>query len=123
MLAVAMVIGSGVGVLIMSLSTLEALRDTTAAYYDRYGFADVFAVATRVPQHVEARIAEIPGIQTVQTRIARYATLDIDGFAEPAIGRLSSIPATGQPGLNQTAHGKGQVVSTHDLDNPDSLAP
>ncbi|HEY5665143.1 MAG TPA: FtsX-like permease family protein [Gammaproteobacteria bacterium] len=109
-LAVAMVIGSGVGVLIMSLSTLEALRDTTAAYYDRYGFADVFAVATRVPEHVEARIAEIPGIQTVQTRIARYATLDIDGFAEPAIGRLSSIPASGQPSLNQLALRSGRWI-------------
>ena len=41
--AIALVIASGVAVLIMSLSTLEALRRTTEAYYERYELADVFA--------------------------------------------------------------------------------
>ena len=34
-LAVALVIASGVAVLVMSLSTLEALQATTDAYYER----------------------------------------------------------------------------------------
>ncbi|MDH5619912.1 MAG: hypothetical protein OEZ11_14965, partial [Gammaproteobacteria bacterium] len=45
-IAVAMVLGSGVAVLVMSMSTYVALNDTTAAYYERYRFADVFAGAT-----------------------------------------------------------------------------
>src|SRR5690348_14350596 len=87
-LAVAIVIASGVAVLVMSLSTLEALDETTAAYYERNGFADVFANAVRAPIRVADRVAELPGVQTVEARITHYATLDIEGFAEPVIARL-----------------------------------
>jgi putative ABC transport system permease protein len=109
-LAIALVVGSGVAVLVMSLSTLEALSETTQAYYERYRFADVFAGATRVPERVAARVADIPGVQFVQTRIARYATLDIEGFAEPVIGQLTSIPEASQPELNQLALRSGRWI-------------
>jgi putative ABC transport system permease protein len=110
-LAVAMVIGSGVGVLVMSLSTLEALSETTEAYYERYRFAEIFAGATRAPERVAQRIADVDGVQSVQTRIARFATLDIEGFAEPVIGRLTSIPEDGQPSLNRLAVRDGRWVA------------
>lgn len=109
-LAVALVIGSGVAVLVMSLSTFEALSETSEAYYERYRFAEVFAGAKRAPMSVARRIAEIPGVQFVQTRISRFATLDIEGFAEPVIGRLTSIPDTGQPILNQLALRSGRWI-------------
>jgi putative ABC transport system permease protein len=111
-IAIAMVIGSGVAVLVMSMSTFEALGETTAAYYERYRFAEVFAGATRVPDRVAQRISEIPGVQFVETRITRFATLDIDGFAEPAIGRLTSIPDGGQPRLNQLALRSGRWIAS-----------
>ena len=49
-LAIAMVIGSGVAMLIMSLSTLESLRRTQESYYQRYRFAHVFAQMKRAPR-------------------------------------------------------------------------
>jgi len=110
-LAVALVIGSGVATLVMSLSTVEALQDTTDAYYQRYRFGEVFAFATRAPLRLVNQIADIPGVQTVQTRISRYATLDIEGFAEPAIGQIMSIPDYGQPQLNQLVIRKGSWIS------------
>jgi len=110
-IAVALVVGSGVAVLVMSLSTLEALRSTTDAYYEHYRFGEVFATATRVPEIVADRVAAIPGVQLVQTRVTRFATLDIPGFAEPVIGRLSSIPDDGQPVLNQLALRTGQWIT------------
>jgi putative ABC transport system permease protein len=112
-LAVAMVIGSGVAVLVMSLSTLEALSVTTEAYYDRYRFAEVFASATRVPWRIADRISAIEGVQSVETRISRYATLDIEGFAEPVIGRLTSIPEGRQPNLNRLALRNGRWVTAN----------
>ncbi len=111
--AIAMVIGSGVAVLVMSLSTLEALRDTADAYYERYRFGEIFAGATRVPERLADRIADIPGVQFLQTRISRYAILDIDGFGEPVIGRLTSIPEHGQPELNQLVVRSGRWVTPH----------
>lgn len=109
-LAIAMVIASGAAVLVMSLSTVEALSETATAYYERYNFADVFAGATRAPERLAERIADVPGVQFVQSRISRYATLDIEGFAEPAIGRLVSVPEQGQPRLNQLALRKGRWI-------------
>src|SRR5512134_1280710 len=117
-IAVAIVVASGVAVLVMSLSTLEALRETTAAYYERYRFADVFASAVRAPRRIAGRFAELPGVQAVEARIARFASLDIDGFAEPAIGRLTSIPEDGQPPLNQLALRSGRWLTP---DRPDEV--
>ncbi len=109
-LAVGMVIASGVGVLVMALSVYQSLQETSEAYYDRYRFADVFAGAKRAPDWVAKRIADIPGVQTVQTRISQLATLDMPGFAEPVIGQLVSIPEDGSPLLNQLAIQQGRTV-------------
>jgi putative ABC transport system permease protein len=112
-LAVAVVIASGVAVLVMSLSTLEALQATTDAYYEHYRFADVFASAVRAPKAVAERIARIPGVQSVEARVTRYATLDIAGFAEPVVGRLVSIPEDSQPTLNQLVLRSGSWIERH----------
>ena len=106
-----MVVGSGVAVLVMSLSTLEALDETTEAYYERYRFGEIFATATRAPDSVATRIAQLPGVQFVQTRVSNYATLDLEGFAEPAIGRLVGIPEDGQPELNRLALRSGRWLA------------
>ena len=108
-IAIGMVIAAGIAALIMSLSTLEALDETTAAYYERYRFGDVFAYVKRAPQSVEPRIAALPGVRTVQTRVSRYATLDIEGFAEPVMGQFMSVPAGRQPILNQLALQSGRL--------------
>ncbi len=135
-IAIGMVVAAGIAALIMSLSTLEALDETTAAYYERYRFGDVFAWVKRAPDSVEKRIASIPGVRTVQTRVSQYATLDIVGFAEPVMGRFVSLPAGRQPILNQLALRSGRLpeggaddevvlnepfAEAHDLANGDEI--
>lgn len=110
-LAVALVIASGVATLIMALTTIEALDATADAYYQRYRFADVFAHAKRAPQHLRQRISAIPGVQTVSTRISFHATLDITGFEEPVVGKLVSVPDDSQPKLNQLVVRKGRWMT------------
>ena len=109
--AIAFVVASGVAVLVMSLTSLEALETTAQAYYERYRFADVFASVKRAPEKLAVRIADIPGVQTVETRIAKLANLDIAGFAEPAIGQLVSIPEIGESVLNRLALRAGRRVA------------
>ncbi len=46
----------------------------------------------RAPESLAARIAEIPGVADVRTRIVTQVTLDVPGLDEPATGRLVSIP-------------------------------
>ena len=99
-LAIAVVIATGVGVMVQSLG----------AYYERYRFADVFCHLKRAPRSLVPRIADIPGVQTVETRIVDYATLDIAGFEEPATALLSSLPERGKPLLNQLSVVSGRLV-------------
>tara|TARA_R110002110_G_scaffold2756_1_gene13330 strand:+ start:76357 stop:78723 length:2367 start_codon:yes stop_codon:yes gene_type:complete len=110
-LAIAFVIASGVAVLVMSLSAIEALETTGDAYYERYSFADVFAGVERAPEKLANRIARIPGVQNVETRIVKFATIDIAGFEEPVIGQLVSIPVGNQPILNRLALRSGRLIS------------
>jgi putative ABC transport system permease protein len=98
--AIGLVFASGVAVMIMALSTLEALRETTTTYYEQYRFADVFAQLKRAPQHFEERIAALEGVRTVETRVKHYATLDVADFDEPVLGQFVSLPASHQPRLN-----------------------
>jgi putative ABC transport system permease protein len=109
-IALSMVIASGVGVLVLAFSVLEALQTTADAYYERYNFGEVFARARRAPETLTARIAAIPGVQTVETRIKRLAILDVTGFEEPVIGELVSMPERGMPKLNQLVLRQGRFV-------------
>ncbi|MDH3906960.1 MAG: ABC transporter permease [Gammaproteobacteria bacterium] len=113
-LAIGMVVAAGIAALIMSLSTLEALDETTAAYYERYRFGDVFASVKRAPQSVAQRIEAIPGVRTVQTRVSRFAMLDIEDFAEPVMGQFVSVPVSRQPILNQLALRSGRLPQNGD---------
>ncbi|MDJ0947468.1 MAG: FtsX-like permease family protein [Alphaproteobacteria bacterium] len=115
-LAIAMVVASGVAVLVMSVSAIEALEETAQAYYERYRFADVFAGLKRAPQRLAHRIEAIPGVQAVETRITKLAMLDIPGFDEPVIGQLVSIPERGTPVLNQLALREGRFVAPGRVD-------
>ena len=110
-LAIAVVVASGVALLVMSLCAMQALQDSADAYYERYRFAQVFASVKRAPEELARRVAEIPGVQTVETRIVKFATLDISGFEEPAIGLLASLPERRTPRLNRLALRKGRLVS------------
>jgi putative ABC transport system permease protein len=100
-LAIALVIGGGVATLVLAVGSHRSLEETRIAYYERYGFADVFAQVKRAPKALADRIAEIPGVAVVDTRIAKLALLDIPGFAEPASAQFVSLPDTGEPMLNR----------------------
>ncbi|MEM7412874.1 MAG: ABC transporter permease [Myxococcota bacterium] len=108
--SIAMVIAAGIALLVMSLSTHEALRETAAAYYERFRFAEVFANVERAPVHVRARVALIAGVKAAETRISKQAILDVEGFEEPLMGRLVSIPEGRQPGLNRLFLHTGRLL-------------
>ena len=109
-LAISLVIAAGVATFVMSLSTLDSLRQTLNAYYERYRFADVFVHLKRAPNALAGRLAEVPGVSQVQTRVVVDVTLDVAGLPEPAIGRLVSIPDRPRPGLNALYLRSGRYI-------------
>ena len=108
--SIALVIASGIALLVMSLSTHEALKETTQAYYERAHFGHVFATVERAPKHLRPRISAIEGVQNIQTRISKQAVLELEDFAEPLLGRLVSIPEGEQPVLNQLVLRRGRLI-------------
>src|SRR5262245_1358287 len=108
-LAIALVVAGGVASLVMAVGSLNSLEETRVAYYERYQFADVFALLRRAPKSLMRRIAEIPGVAAAEGRIAKLALLDVPNLAEPATGQFLSLPEGGQPVLNRLYMRSGRL--------------
>jgi len=110
-LAIAMVIVSGVATFVISLSTLDSLRETRAVFYREYRFAELFASLKRAPESLAEAVRAIPGVDRVETRVAATASLDVEGFPEPVRGLLLSLPDGGEPLLNAIHLREGRSVA------------
>jgi putative ABC transport system permease protein len=90
--SISMVLAGGV-LCVMSIrgasTSLERARDD---YYMRAHFADVFATLTRAPNELAPRLAAVPGVARVATRVVKDVRLDVPGLDRPATGRLIEIP-------------------------------
>ncbi len=109
-IAIALIVACGIACLVTMMSAYDSLQLTQQTYYDRYRFADVFVQLKRAPDSLTARIAEIPGVQQVQTRVVVNVNLDVPGLSEPATGRLISIPERQQPMLNDLFIRRGSYI-------------
>ena len=96
-IAVSLVMACGLAMMIMTRSLILTLESTRTAYYQKYAMADIFATLKRAPLSVADRLATLPGVATVETRVAVEVTLDLPGLAEPATGHIVSLPEDGGP--------------------------
>jgi putative ABC transport system permease protein len=92
MIAVALVMACGLAIMIMARSLIVSLESAQNAYYASNRFADVFCDLKRAPNALRARLAEIPGVAAVETRVSGPIILDLPGMKEPADGIIVSIP-------------------------------
>jgi len=100
-LAIALVIACGVATFLMSQGVLRSLSDTRTAYYERYGFPDIWAPVVRAPQRLLGRIRALPGVARAEGRIAAGVLIDVPGTSEPISGRAISLPDLRDPALNR----------------------
>ena len=92
-LAVAVVVACAVGVSVASTATGKALLASRDRFYADRSLADVFAEAVRVPEPVAARLAALPGVAEVETRIVAEGRVEHAGGAARA--RLVSLGQNG----------------------------
>jgi putative ABC transport system permease protein len=109
-LAIVLIVACGIASLVTMLSAYDSLNLTQQAYYQQYRFADVFVQMKRAPERLGDRIAEIPGVLQVQTRVVRDVILDVPGLKEPATGRLISVPEQRMPVLNGLHISEGRYI-------------
>ncbi|MCX6876615.1 MAG: ABC transporter permease [Verrucomicrobia bacterium] len=95
--AVSLVMACGLAMMIMTRSLIFTLDSTRSAYYQKNSMAEVFATLKRAPLALADRVAALPGVAVVEARVAVDVTLDLPGVAEPASGRVISLPEDGGP--------------------------
>ncbi|MBI5040653.1 MAG: FtsX-like permease family protein [Gammaproteobacteria bacterium] len=115
-LAIALVIGAGLAAVLMSISTLDSLQTTRAIYYRDYGFAHIFASLKRAPESLGERIAALPGVDRVATRVWAPVTIEIAGFTDPVSGLLVSAPRAGRADLNRLYLRAGRLLDPNRSD-------
>jgi len=111
-LSVALVMACGLAMMIMARSLIYSLESTRREYYEANHFAEVFAHLKRAPNSLAARIAELPGVATVQSGISVQVTLDLPELQEPASGMIRSLPDFGTPELNRLFLRSGHWLSS-----------
>lgn len=106
---IVLVLAAGIASFIALRGTYSSLIDSRDTYYDRQRFAQVFAALERAPEAMAARIEAVPGVASVQTRISTQVSLPMQGMPQPALGRLLSLPAVGEPATNAIYLRTGRV--------------
>ena len=99
--AIIAVVTCGVALFVALRSMNGFLRGSRDRYYAEYRFADVFAPLKRAPIRDRVPGRRARGVRAVEPRIVFDVTLDVPGLAEPAVGRLVSIPVPRAPMLNE----------------------
>lgn len=109
MVAVSLVMACGLAMMIMARSLILSLATARDAYYETHRFAKVFSELKRAPNSLRSRLAEIPGIAAVDTRVTGKLTLDLPGVAEPADGTILSLPEDRPQQLNKLFVRRGRL--------------
>ncbi|TJY63015.1 ABC transporter permease [Sinimarinibacterium sp. CAU 1509] len=91
-LAIALVVASGVTTFVIAHSTMRSLSLTQREFYRDSRFADAFASLTRAPRALEMQMAQIDGVDIVETRASGSALIDLAGFDEPVAAQILSLP-------------------------------
>ncbi|MFT4620777.1 MAG: putative ABC transport system permease protein, partial [Polaromonas sp.] len=99
-LAIALVIATGVMMLVMMTGLVNSLSETKRAYYERYRLADVYAPVVRAPDRLMEHIAALPGVASTQARVTGTALVNLPGLAVPIQARALSLPDRGETALN-----------------------
>jgi len=95
--AVSLVMACGLAMMIMTRSLILTLESARSTYYQSHAMADIFASLKRAPLSVADALSTLPGVATVETRVAVNVTLDLPGITEPATGHIISLPDDGGP--------------------------
>lgn len=99
-IAISLVLAAGIATYVMAASTLDSLQRTQTMLYAEYRFPDLFSGLKRAPASVLARIAAIPGVTEVESRVVAQASMYLDGFNQPVSGQIVSLPKLA-PQFNQ----------------------
>lgn len=100
-LAVALVVGSGVAIFVMMHGILSSLESTRSNYYNQHQLADVWASAVRIPAPIVDRIRDHPAIFRIEPRIKSGIQLDMGDNGATIKAQILSLKYGTEPLLNK----------------------
>ncbi len=120
-LTIALVVASGVGGFLTTLSAVDSLAHARDAFYASGRFADVFASVKRAPDALAETLRAIPGVADVQTTSEFYVRIQLIDAGldshDPIIGQLIGIDRRQPPRMNRITLRSGLP------DDPVSMSP
>ncbi len=108
-IAIAVLVACAIATLVAAVTTWRALQRTRDVLYETHRFPHVFAGLVRAPEPVAARIAALPGVAAVETRVSTEALVDVPGLPDPASALLRSLPDDGEPLLDRLHLREGRL--------------
>ena len=109
-LTIALVVASGIGGFITSLSAVDSLAGARDEFYAAGRFADLFAGVKRAPNALAERLAAQPGVAEVQTTVEQMVRVELPGLPDPIIGQLIGMDAQRPSSLNRVVLASGRAL-------------
>ena len=109
-LTIALVVASGIGGFITTLSAVDSLALARDRFYASGRFADVFASVKRAPGALAETLRATPGVADVQTGIEQIVRIEIEGVADPMLGQLIGIDPRSPPRMNRVTLQSGRAL-------------
>ena len=100
-LTIALVVASGIGGFITTLSAVDSLAGARDRFYAEGRFADVFATVKRAPNALAEALRDTPGVAEVQTTIEQIVRIELDGVGDPVVGQLIGVDLRQPARLNR----------------------
>ena len=121
-LTIALVVASGIGGFITSLSAVDSLALARDRFYAQAHFADVFAGVKRAPNALADALRDVGGVADVQTTLEEVVRVSIPGVADPIIGQLIGMDRRAPARMNRVMLSGGRpAVSDLGLRSDGSL--
>ena len=115
-LTITLVIACGIAAFVTLRGSWTSLISARDAYYERQGFADVFAALERAPDSVAVELERIEGVAQVHTRIVEAARVLVEGEVDPPAAVVIGLERPELPQLNrpQLMAGRLPEIDEHD---------
>jgi len=109
-LTIALVVASGIGGFLTSLSAVDSLALARDRFYAEGRFADVFAGVKRAPNALAEQLREVVGVADVQTTLEEMVRAEIPGLPDPLIGQLIGIDRRRPHRMNLVGVARGRGI-------------
>ncbi|MDQ1831644.1 ABC transporter permease [Massilia scottii] len=111
-LTIALVVASGIGGFLTSLSAVDSLALARDRFYAEGRFADLFAGVKNAPLSLAGRLRAAPGVADVQTTLEQVVRIEIAGVPDPIIGQLIGIDQRRPHRMNLVITSAGRPLSS-----------